>query len=283
MDQYVQLYIKLYYPTNIEYEKLSTTEVLQLSVKHPGKSEFGHPQTWMPPESALRQLGKQDRTIIFNLGPECHTSNKNDLLTVPDEVIGKKLKEYAMPLKRKAVKKISKDTPQKEKLPRDNLRCRHQGVISSAKEGFAPIDLTKLGVISSAEEEYAHVDLTKLGEISSAKEGYGPVELTKLGVISSAEEGYAPVDLTKLGEISSTKEGYAPVELIKLGVISSAEKGYAPVDLTKLGVTSSAEEGYAPVDLTKLGVILSADERYAPVELKLGVISSATEEKHLST
>ncbi|VDI44368.1 Hypothetical predicted protein [Mytilus galloprovincialis] len=123
----------------------------------------------MPPESALRQLGKlvqcqidyllttfnheanlpnfvgsgclnlrQDGTTIFNLGPECHISNKKDLLTVPEEVIGKKLKEYAMPLKRKAGKRISEDTPQKEKVARDNLKCRHQGKSKPAESFLIP-------------------------------------------------------------------------------------------------------------------------------------------------
>ncbi|CAG2206782.1 unnamed protein product [Mytilus edulis] len=135
----------IYLGDEIRYD-YGDVKVRQLSVKHPGKSEFRHPQTWMPPESALRQLGKlvqcqidyllttfnheanlpnfvgsgclnlrQDGTTIFNLGPECHISNKKDLLTVPEEVIGKKLKEYAMPLKRKAGKRISEDTPQKGK------------------------------------------------------------------------------------------------------------------------------------------------------------------------
>lgn len=111
-------------PKHIEYGKLSTTEVRQLSFTPPGKSEFRHPQTWMPPESALIQLGKlvqcqidyllttfnheanlpnfvgsgclnlrKDGTTIYTLGPECHISNKKDQLAVPEEIISKKLKE----------------------------------------------------------------------------------------------------------------------------------------------------------------------------------------------
>ncbi|CAC5405586.1 unnamed protein product [Mytilus coruscus] len=146
VDQYVKLYLKLYYPKNVEQEKLTFEEVRQLTIKIPGKSDFRHPQTWMPPESSLRQLAKlvqcqidylltvfnpgaslpnfmasgclkvrQDGSTIYNQGPNCHIDNRDNLITVSEETLANKLKAHTIPLNRKSGKRQLDDTPQKGK------------------------------------------------------------------------------------------------------------------------------------------------------------------------
>lgn len=85
----------------------------------------------MSPESSLRQLAKlvqcqvdylltvfdtgaslpnfmtsgslkvrQDGSTIYNMGPNCHIDNRDNLITVPEETLADKLKAHTIPLNR---------------------------------------------------------------------------------------------------------------------------------------------------------------------------------------
>lgn len=54
---YVDVIKRLYCPVNLQHSALTPDEVQQLSIQPPNK-DFRHPQSWMPPVSALQTLAK---------------------------------------------------------------------------------------------------------------------------------------------------------------------------------------------------------------------------------
>ncbi|CAC5418618.1 unnamed protein product [Mytilus coruscus] len=111
------LHCKLYWPRNVDNTNIPVYVWQKSMIKYYQLNDL---------ETGCLNL-RQDGTTIFNLGPECHTSKKNDLLTVPEEVIGKKLKEYAINhLNEKLLRESLKTNHKKEKVTRDNLKCRRQ-------------------------------------------------------------------------------------------------------------------------------------------------------------
>ena len=112
---YVDVIKRLYCPVNLQHSALAPDEVRQLSIKPPNK-DFRHPQSWMPPVSALQTLAKLiqcqidyfltcwdhgalmpdflsygciSRTdtgdLIYTMGPDMHTDDKTTLLHLSDE------------------------------------------------------------------------------------------------------------------------------------------------------------------------------------------------------
>lgn len=100
----------------------------------------------MTPESSLRQLAKlvqrqvdylltvfdtgaslsnfmtsgslkvrQDGSTIYNMGPNCHIDNRDNLITVPEETLADKLKAHTIPLNRKSGKRQLDDTTERQK------------------------------------------------------------------------------------------------------------------------------------------------------------------------
>ena len=115
-EVYLKMIKKLYCPKNLNDALLSMEDVRQMSVKLPNKNVFKHPQSWMPPESALRKLCRltqcqidylmtsynhsaelpdflasgcllksNDGDIIYNLGENIHTDDKASLLVIPED------------------------------------------------------------------------------------------------------------------------------------------------------------------------------------------------------
>ena len=144
-ETYVKIYADLYYPKQVEPNTLTLEEIRQISIKVPGK-EFKHPQTWMPPISAIKQLAKlvqcqiayfltvlnpqaslpnfisigclekrKDGTTWYNLGAESHVDNKETLLTIPEKDLAEKLKSLSTKQSRKSCKRRQDETPQKGK------------------------------------------------------------------------------------------------------------------------------------------------------------------------
>lgn len=114
----------LYCPSNFNCDKFTMKEVHQLSMKLPNRSEFRHPQSWMPPESALKNLCRltqcqigylmtagehsaelpnfvergcliksNDGHVAYNLGNDTYTREKKLLLEIPEDEISAKMKE----------------------------------------------------------------------------------------------------------------------------------------------------------------------------------------------
>jgi hypothetical protein len=129
-DVYCDLIQDLYTPPSYRGLGLSFDEIRQLSISNPMKKDtessgsIRHPQTWLPPKSALRKLSKltnsmvqylltaghhsadlpdflnngclqitDDGSIVYDLGPECRVTSPQQLLIIPAEDLKTKIKE----------------------------------------------------------------------------------------------------------------------------------------------------------------------------------------------
>ena len=123
-DVYLMLLKTLYCPSNLNCDIFTMKEVRQLSIKLPNRSEFRHPQSWMPPESALKNLCRltqcqadylmtagdhsaelpnfvergcliksNDGHVAYNLGNDTYTREKKLLLEIPEDELSAKMKE----------------------------------------------------------------------------------------------------------------------------------------------------------------------------------------------
>ncbi|KAL3863785.1 hypothetical protein ACJMK2_005520 [Sinanodonta woodiana] len=130
----------LYCPKIYNAAALSFDEVRQMTIKMPGK-EFRLPQTWMPPESALRHLGSliqtqieyffttwcheatlpdfrryscismhPDGEVYYSFGDDVHVSDKEQLLSIPEE----KMNCAKQTRVRTSKKRALPDTPRKQ-------------------------------------------------------------------------------------------------------------------------------------------------------------------------
>ncbi|CAC5398138.1 unnamed protein product [Mytilus coruscus] len=146
-NMYICLYKRMYCPSNLKNELLSLEEIRQLTIKPPNK-DFKHPQNWMPPKTALQQLGKlvqckldyfetigrhdaslpnfiskgclsklDDGSIQIELGSETFIQDQKSLITIEENILKEKLRECQQSdnKKSRATKRRLLDTPQKGK------------------------------------------------------------------------------------------------------------------------------------------------------------------------
>ena len=156
-EMYLKLMKKLYCPNNLNEELLSLEEVSQLAIKPPNKSEFRHPQSWMPPETALKKLCQRtqcqidylmtcydhsadlpdflskgcllkskDGDVVYDLGENIHTGDKTSLLTIPEDHLSANLIKAKI-VQRKSKKRGLVVTPQQTGA------CKRQPMISTPR------------------------------------------------------------------------------------------------------------------------------------------------------
>ena len=150
---YLELLKRLYSP--IYHRHLTLQEVRQLSMKVPNRSEFRHPQSWMPPENALKKLCQltqcqvdylmtagnhsaalpdfvargcltktDDGHVGFDLGDHTYTADKRLELKIPEKQLSEKLKAVkdATQKTKKTKKRELVVTPSKPSRSRRRLR-----------------------------------------------------------------------------------------------------------------------------------------------------------------
>ena len=151
---YLDLLKRLYNP--VYHSHLTLKEVRQLSMKLPNRSEFRHPQSWMPPENALKKLCQltqcqvdylmtagdhsaalpdcvargclkktEDGQVGFDLGDTTYTSDKRNELQIPEKQLSDKVKavkEATQPRVKATRKRELVITPSKMSKSKRKLR-----------------------------------------------------------------------------------------------------------------------------------------------------------------
>ena len=119
-EKFLELMKTLYCPSSLQSRNLTFDEVRQISVKRPDDNKkdidaIKHPQTWLPPKSALLKIAclinsqiqylltlcqhdaslpiflengglqKINGIIQYDLGPDCHVTSPNELLVLEEQ------------------------------------------------------------------------------------------------------------------------------------------------------------------------------------------------------
>ncbi|KAL3874027.1 hypothetical protein ACJMK2_037096 [Sinanodonta woodiana] len=95
---------------------LSFDEVRQMTIKMPGK-EFRHPQTWKPYLNFRRYSCismHPDSEVYYSFGDDVHVSDKEQLLSIPEELLQDKMNCAKQTRVRTSKKRALPDTLRKQ-------------------------------------------------------------------------------------------------------------------------------------------------------------------------
>lgn len=188
LDTYLELIKRLYCPPNLDYTVLSAEHIRQLSIKPPYK-DFRHPQAWMPPVSALETLAKliqcqvdysltcwnhaallpdflsygcitrtDDGDLLYAMGPDMHTEDKNTLLSLSDDDLSAVIKRA------KIVKKKPTVCRRKIKTHVRNSKSKVEIVNEPEEPGPSSTDQTLPSSEEATDQDTYHLDFLSLSD-----------------------------------------------------------------------------------------------------------------------